>query len=140
MAVKPTTSLGILASQALASNRYWWPLCSSLPSTPRGKKPVSLKNILNEEVNKILPLLNLELQVHIFLIFCRTDGDMHIKLSCMLDDSGCLEEKLLHYSLSSELKTYYFHKAPFSLERIIDTLWIFCIGIFSRFFLQEKAR
>ena len=88
MAGKPTTSLARI--KALASNWYWWSLCSSLPHTPRGKKPVSLK--------KILPLLNLKLRVHIFLIFCRTDGDMHIKLSRMPDDSDCLEEKLLYCS------------------------------------------
>ena len=63
---------------------------------------------------------------------------MHIKLTCMPDDSDCLEEKLLHSSLRSELKRYYFHKAPFSLEGIIDTLWIFRIGIFSGFFYKNK--
>lgn len=60
--------------------------------------------------------------------------------SCTLKFSGCLEEKFLCDSLSCELNSFCFHEAPFSLERIIDTLWTFSVGIFSRSFYKNKQR
>lgn len=74
--------------------------------------------------------------VYMFLIFCDTKWEAHIKYFCCVPkQDGCQTDKNFRAYLCYELnKPHFFHRLPSLLERMTDGLWLFGLN-FGRYFL-----